>query len=67
LREGDATGALAALALSAVPDLPAALTVQPGRVFAKASAQRGSLNAGAAALAAIASPAADEACAGIGE
>lgn len=61
LREGDASGALATLAASAAPDLPAPLTERRALVFADASARRGDIGAAVAALVTVGSPAADEA------
>jgi len=61
LGEGDADGAAAALSASAEPDLPADLTERRGLAQAAAEARRGETEHALATLAAIATPAADEA------
>ncbi|MBN8898801.1 MAG: hypothetical protein J0H35_11555, partial [Rhodospirillales bacterium] len=60
LREGDPRGALAALDMSAAPDLPADLAGRRTMLFARASAQTGAIGAATAALASLATPEADE-------
>jgi len=61
LGEGDADGALAALSASTGPDLPPGLAERRGLVQAAAESKRGDRERSLATLAAIGTPAADEA------
>ncbi|HEX3402668.1 MAG TPA: hypothetical protein VHT74_20330 [Acetobacteraceae bacterium] len=60
LREGDATGALAALAASAAADLPPALEERRTLLAADANARRGDTDRALSALGSLATAAADE-------
>ena len=61
LGEGDAEGAIAALSASTGPDLPPDLAERRGLTQAAAEARRGETEHALATLAAVATPAADEA------
>ncbi|MBN9507476.1 MAG: hypothetical protein J0I21_00010, partial [Alphaproteobacteria bacterium] len=65
LAQGDPTAALTALSGSVATDLPEALNARRTITFARASAARGALGPAVATLAALDTPAADEARAGI--
>jgi hypothetical protein len=65
LGQGDPTAALTALSDSVATDLPAQLNERRTITFARASAARGALAPALATLAALATPAADEARAGL--